>query len=169
MRGSTKLLQKSSIYLVPAIKVISDTEAPIWGIDANSYTLQNIGLLCDLGKRFREAYQDMSDTLLTKIMLGVFGNVPAFDINFRRACKAEKISATFNCKVLGQIGAFYQRNQSEIDECKIPTFVFDNGIPNGLIYTKAKVIDMAFFAEGEKLLEADAKLKADATQKMSNP
>jgi hypothetical protein len=91
----------------------------------------------------------MSDILLTKIMLGVFGSVPAFDGNFRRGCKAAGIAATFGRRALRQIGTFYQVNAATIDAYRVPTLDFVTGEPTQRRYTRAKVIDMAFFIEGE--------------------
>lgn len=40
--------------------------------------------LLELGSQIRAAFPDgATDTLVTKIMLGVFGSVPAFDTNFK--------------------------------------------------------------------------------------
>ena len=86
----------------------------------------------------------MSDILVTKVMLGVFGSVPAFDTNFRRGFGA----ATFGAKALRKIGAFYQENAELLDEYRVPTLDFVTGEPTGRLYTRAKVIDMAFFIEG---------------------
>jgi len=104
----------------------------------------------------------MSDTLLTKIMLGVFGSVPAFDINFRRACKPEGLIATFGPKALRKIGAFYQRNPTVIDAHRLPTLDFTSGAETHRRYTRAKIIDMAYFIEGEKLEQSSKIVGAEA-------
>jgi len=93
----------------------------------------------------------MSDTLLTKIMLGVFGCVPAFDINFRRACKPEGLVATFGSGALRRIESFYRNNRSLIEAQRLPTLDFTSGGETQRRYTRAKIIDMAFFIEGERL------------------
>jgi hypothetical protein len=89
-----------------------------------------------------------SDTLVTKIMLGVFGNVPAFDDNFTYGCKVAHICATFGRKSLKDIGGFYRTNAAVLDRYRVPTLDFLTGEQTGRAYTRAKVIDMALFVEG---------------------
>jgi len=92
----------------------------------------------------------MSDTLVTKLMLGVFGSVPAFDTNF---CREFGVTA-FGPKALRKIGAYYRANADVIDRYCVPTLDFSTSMPTQRRYTKAKVIDMAFFVEGERILSA---------------
>ena len=75
LRGSTDLLQESARSLIPVLAVVAHTEPSVWEIDADCYTDSNIDLLMALADTMREARPNMSDTLLTKIMLGIFGNV----------------------------------------------------------------------------------------------
>jgi len=86
----------------------------------------------------------MSDILVTKIMLGVFGSVPAFDTNFKRGCRV----ATFGAKALRRIGGFSQDYAEPINAYRVPTLDFIGGEHTQRNYTRAKVIDMAFFIEG---------------------
>ena len=86
----------------------------------------------------------MSDILVTKVMLGVFGNVPAFDTYF----KAGAGVSTFGAKALRKVGAFYADNAPVIDSYMVPTLDFITGEEADRTYTRAKVIDMAFFIEG---------------------
>ncbi len=143
-RGSADLLQKSARHLVPAIKLIARANATLWEIDAHCYTEPNIRQLLDTGRAFRHAYPGMSDILVTKLMLGVFGNVPAFDMNFKKGFQV----ATFGPKALRKIGAFYAENSTVIDRFRVPTLDFVSGELTSRKYTRAKVIDMAFFIEG---------------------
>ena len=144
LRGSAELLQKSAMHLIPVIEVIARTDASLWELDAHCYTETNIHRLLDVASHLRQANSGMSDILVTKIMLGVFGNVPAFDTNFKRGCQV----ATFGPKALRKIGAFYQDHSAIIDAFRVPTLDFVNGVPTQRKYTRAKVIDMAFFIEG---------------------
>ncbi|MEK7664769.1 MAG: hypothetical protein AAB361_01360, partial [Patescibacteria group bacterium] len=61
-----------------------------------------------------------SDTLITKIMLGVFANVPAFDKYFRKSFKIH----SFNKKSLLKIKNFYEKNKDVFNSFKIYTFDF---------------------------------------------
>jgi len=149
LRGSAELLQKSARHLIPVVEVVARTDLSLWELDAHCYTESNIERLCELASTIREAHGGMSDILLTKIVLGVFGSVPAFDTNFRRGCRVAGIVATFGVRALRQIGAFYQDNASVIDGYRVPTLDFVSGGCTQRSYTRAKVIDMAFFIEGE--------------------
>ena len=154
-RGSAELLQKSARYLVPVLEAIGSTNGLVlksgetpWDIDLDGYTETTIKLLVLTAAKIRDARPGMSDTLITKIMLGVFGNVPAFDDNFWYGCKAAVIYAKFGEKSLKQIGALYRQNMALIDQYKVPTLGFSTGQPTGRQYTRAKVVDMALFMEG---------------------
>lgn len=86
----------------------------------------------------------MSDILATKIMLGVFGNVPAFDTNFKKAFKV----SVFGLKALRKISTFYNENSAIVEHHRVPTLDFLTGEPTQRTYTRAKVIDTGFFIEG---------------------
>ena len=77
-------------------------------------------------------------------MLGVFGNVPAFDTNFRRGFRV----SVFGPKALKKIAAFYQDHADAIDAHRVSTLDFVSGQPTQRRYTRAKVIDMVFFIQG---------------------
>jgi len=88
-----------------------------------------------------------SDTLVTKVMLGVFGNVPAFDLYFRRALGVGK---KMSCRNLLRIREFYDLNSEVIDGYRIPTLDLATGGNTLRLYTKAKIIDMVGFVEGQR-------------------
>ncbi|MBI3465052.1 MAG: hypothetical protein HY000_18650 [Planctomycetes bacterium] len=143
LRGSAELLQKSARHLVPVIGVIASADVSLWEIDAHCYSETHIQRLLGAARIFRDS-AGMSDILVTKIMLGVFGNIPAFDTNFKKGFRV----TTFGLKALRKIGAFYQEHGKVIDAYRIPTLDFVTGEPTQRSYTRAKVIDMAFFIEG---------------------
>lgn len=143
-RGSADLLQRSARHLVPAIELIADADTALWKIDAHCYTESNIQRLLNMKRSLCQAYPGMSDILVTKIMLGVFGNIPAFDTNFKKGFQV----ATFGPKALRKIATFYEENSALIEKYRIPTLDFVSGEPTARNYTRAKVIDMAFFIEG---------------------
>lgn len=148
LRGSAELLQKSARHLIPIIEVVAGTDPSLWELDAHCYTDSNILRLGELADTIRRANPRMSATLLTKIMLGVFGSVPAFDQYFRTGCGVVGIVATFGPKALRQISDFYQKNAAVIDAYRVPTLDFVSGEDTLRRYTRAKVIDMALFIEG---------------------
>lgn len=144
LRGSADLLQKSARHLMHVIEVVARTNTSLWELDAHCYSESNIQRLVELASTIRRAHPRMSDILVTKIMLGVFGSVPAFDTNFKRGFGV----ATFGPKALRKIGAFYQDHAEVINAYRVSTLDFVSGEPTQRSYTRAKVIDMAFFIEG---------------------
>lgn len=149
LRGSSFLLSKSVKVYERVIHAISDADAEMWTIDAHIYTTPNIEKLL----HFKQALTDAlpyksgpSDTLTSKIMLGVFGNVPAFDTYFVKGFGV----STFGEKALRKISEFYTANRLIIDEHRCKTLDFGSGSWTERRYTRAKVIDMIFFIEGSK-------------------
>ena len=144
-RGSTVLLQRSVAYLKPVIAAIADSPTDAWDIDAHDYSREAGRKLLDTAARIRGAFLDgATDTLVTKIMLGVFGSVPAYDTNFRKGFG----TAVFGESSLMRVGRFYRENAEVIERYRIPTLDFDSGRDTERRYPRAKVIDMIFFIEG---------------------
>jgi len=148
LRGSSVLLQKSVKVYEPVISAIADAGMAIWDIDVNSYNTTNINTILDfeaiLQRTLPASKSVPSPTLVTKIMLGIFGNVPAFDTNFKNGFRA----FTFSHKSLSRIKDFYLENQEIIEKYRIYTTDFKTGKSTKRRYTRAKVIDMCFFIEG---------------------
>jgi hypothetical protein len=86
----------------------------------------------------------VTDTLTTKIILGVMGSIPAFDTYFKKAFNC----STFGPKSLNGIGAFYDEHAAAINSISLPTLDFVTGNDTDIVYTKSKLIDMAFFTLG---------------------
>ncbi len=147
MRGSSFLLEKSVKNYKNLIITISKMDPRLWEIDVDKYEEKNIKLLLNCKQQIIEILGEEnkpSDTLVTKIMLGVFANIPAFDQYFRKSLKVHKVSK----KSLLKIKEFYEQNKSAFDSFKIHTFDFLSSQETDVIYTKAKLIDMCGFMEG---------------------
>ena len=150
-RGAALRLQRSLAYLVPAVDVIATSPNEIWTTDANDYSYEASSLILDVGQRLRASFPEgASDTLVTKVMLGVFGCVPAFDRFFRTGLRV----SGFSRSALGRIAQFYQDNAEVIERYRVPTLDFATGSDTGRRYTRAKVIDMIFFVEGARNVAA---------------
>jgi hypothetical protein len=151
LRGSSFLLQKSAKHYEQLISVIAEMPRVCWQIDLNSYSDEVIPLLLEIHKHIfsclGEDDEYASTTLVTKIMLGVFGNVPALDDNF---CKGFGFSKNLSKSLLERIADYYQTNKEEFDRFKIKTIDFGTGMETDRYYTKAKLIDMVGFIEGLK-------------------
>jgi hypothetical protein len=146
LRGSTYLLQRSARHLVPVIKVIADAPDEAWEIDADAYSRPGVmDLMEGLERDLRIALRrPSSDTLITKILLGVFGCVPAFDTNFKKGSGL----SIYGRSALLRLEEFYVRNASVIESHRIFTLDFLTGEETDRRYPRAKVIDMVFFVEG---------------------
>jgi hypothetical protein len=148
LRGSSSLLQRSVLQFAPLIEVIVEAEPAVWSIDAHRYTRDEWSLLNDIRGRVRTALapHQASDILVTKILLGVFGCVPAFDTYFRRGMGV----TSFGPKALSVIEDFYRRNEETVERHRRRTLTFPTGEESSHRYTRAKVIDMVFFVEGAR-------------------
>ncbi|GGO38387.1 hypothetical protein [Deinococcus humi] len=146
-RGSTELLQRSVRHLSPVIAFIANTPKSIWDIDVDHYTPTAIDELLNLNETLKEALKgNATDTLLTKIMLGVFGNVPAFDTQF----KAGFGTSSLGKKALEAVGAFAREHHEFLSSQRIHTHDFLTGAHTNRPYPKAKLLDMIFFIEGSR-------------------
>lgn len=146
-RGSSTLLLKSLKHYEPVVKVIADATQQSWDLDAHCYSTEAWLEIQRLDRQIRSAFHHpngVSDILTTKVMLGVFGNIPAFDNFFKAGFRA----ATFGPKSFRRIGHFYHENADAIERHRVPTLDFDTGRPTHRLYTRAKIIDMIFSIEG---------------------
>lgn len=147
MRGSSFLLEKSVKNYKNLIVAISKMNPKLWEIDVDKYDEENIELLLNCKQQIIEILgkeNKPSDTLVTKIMLGIFANIPAYDQYFRKSLKLHSV----NKKSLLKIKKFYEENKETFDSYKIPTFDFLTSKETDIIYTKAKLIDMCGFMDG---------------------
>ena len=148
MRGSSFLLEKSVRNYKNLVTAISEMNPRLWEIDVETYSEESISLLLNCKQQIISALgkeNKLSDTLITKIMLGVFANVPAFDQYFRKSFGVH----SFNKKSLLKIKNFYEENKEVFNLFKIHTFDFLTGKETNIIYTKAKLIDMSGFMDGQ--------------------
>lgn len=156
-RGSSFILEKSSKNFVPLIEYISEQPKEFWSIDTNTYSAENIDILIEQYNKIKESLVPTGKshlTLVTKIMLGVFGSTPAFDRFFIDSLgtifKGECGFTRFNKKSLTCLSKFYLSNESVIDgiATSSKTISFETGSLTNLSYTRAKVIDMYGFTKG---------------------
>ena len=178
LRGSSKLLQECSMKsLSEVINYIDRLPEKIWNIDVPDYAYDEvqdkiINIYTDLKKRiadikFEEDNTSVSPTktLVTKIMLGTLGSIPAFDNNFVKAFKKEFSNAyqcpkcsrresakcafsDLNRTSLSCIYCFYFDNKKVLDNIHYPVIGFNGKRLMNLTYKKAKLIDMYGFSIG---------------------
>lgn len=161
-RGKSFLLQKSAKHFEGLIIEISKLDKKYWAIDADNYDDKSVRSLLKVRdvifSKLGGVGEKATITLVTKIMLGVFGSVPAFDENF---CKAFRITKNLNEKALKTIATYYQNNTVEFGKFykSIRTLDFSTGKETSRLYTKAKLVDMVGFVEGDKITRANRQHK----------
>lgn len=155
-RGSTFLLQKDYKVHIPIAKIIQEKKYdPLVGISAKDLCKErNLTLLEDIGKRIYACYAEdtpasdrkinaASDTLITKILLGTLGCVPAYDRFYKESVKKHHISSgNYNKKSVCRVAKFYcdhedsfEKLRLELPECRIE-------------YPPMKLMDMCFWQDG---------------------
>jgi hypothetical protein len=159
LRGSTALHTKSYRFFEPVIETIAEEPPSLWSIDADVYTEKNISSLIELRDRLATALTTRAaldgavraptNALVTKVMLGVFGSVPAFDTYFVRGFRTVATRrVSFSHRSLEAVGNFYEHNSAAIDAQRIPTLDAASGQFTRRCYTRAKIIDMVFLIAG---------------------
>ncbi|MFW3341609.1 hypothetical protein [Aliarcobacter butzleri] len=154
LRGSSFLLQKSVKYYENLIKYIIELKKEdnsIFDIDVDKYDDTNIEKILKVYEGINFVLNNKAScTLRTKIMLGVFGCIPAFDTYFKATfkkicdnkCKFNKVDKN----ALEIIKNFYIKHKKEIDSLSSNTYTksFDNKAIQHY-YSKSKIIDMYGF------------------------
>ncbi len=157
-RGSSFLLQKDYKIHIPVVKeLLKEEYDPLAGIDCvelkreeNQRLLENINAFLDeYYSNIRDEVKNikvrnqLSSTLITKILMGTLGCVPAYDRYFISGIKKQKVaSGNYNMKSIGQLVDFYESNIVELENIRKDMKV------NGMAYPQMKILDMAFWQIG---------------------
>ena len=158
MLRNSFLLQKSVKHFESTIRYIATLDKFVWEIDVDNYNEKNIETIIGIYKDIKKhlILNGNSDlTLITKILLGVFGFIPAFDNyfgnSFRAISNGQCGFRKVNVKSLTFIKTFYESNKSTIDRLSMETFTTDfiTGLKTTINYPKAKIIDMYGFTAGQ--------------------
>jgi hypothetical protein len=159
LRGSSFLLNKSVKHFEPTIKYLATLDKSIWKIDINKYNEKNIETILQIYSELKKNINIENTahrTLVTKVMLGVFGFIPAYDQffikTFSKIFKGECSFASVSKKSLYCLKRFYDENNKAIDKIASKTFTinFKTGERTRINYPKAKIIDMYGFVVGQK-------------------
>ena len=157
-RDSSFLLQKDYRVHIPIIQILLEEKYnPLWGININQYKIkENQDLLFDLVKRIKETYNkirvsvkeiipknDLSDTLVTKVLMGTLGCVPAYDRYFVSGVRNEKVaSGIFNLKSILELVDFYNKYYNEFEKARSQMTL------GRIKYPQMKIIDSCFWQIG---------------------
>ena len=172
LRGSSVLFKENSpASLRNVVDCIAKTPKEVWDIDVEQYGNEKCRKqIIELYDSIKRALTDGSShfdckgnpitplknpsrTLVTKIMMGVFGIVPAFDTFFSDVFDSLYPgkgfrSGKFSPDCLDAIYDFYLQNKQQLDSIKIAVIDFDGEPIEGMYYKKAKLIDMYGFTRG---------------------
>lgn len=157
-RGSSFLLQKDYRIHIPIIKEVLNHKYDIlFGIECSQYKNKNvINLLFELADyisnyydeirkevKEEEVLQDVSETLVTKVLMGVLGCCPAYDRYFKDGLSREHIGIKkFNAKSILELVDLYEANFDKLEETRAKMNV------EGLPYPQMKMLDMGFWKIG---------------------
>ena len=155
MLRNSFLLQKDYKVHIPIVKIIQEQKYnPLHGISAVELCKEHsLDLLNDITERIRDCYarekpsiegitNNATDTLVTKILLGTLGCVPAFDRYYINSVKKNHISkGLFSRNSVRSVAKFYTDNletfenlRHELSEC-------------GVEYPPMKLMDMCFWQD----------------------
>ena len=157
-RGSSFLLQKDYKIHIPAIEEILDKKYDfLSGIECTEYrNEEKMNTLMTLVKEIKKYYDkvrktvietevrnELSNTLITKILMGTLGCVPAYDRYFIDGVRKEKVTTgNFNERSLLKLVDFYENNHDELEVCRKKLKV------EGLPYPQMKLLDMGLWQIG---------------------
>ena len=162
-RGSSFLLQRDYKVHKPVIKILlEDKYNSLWGIEINQYkNIENQEKLKDLVSRIKEVYNEirlsvkesipkneLSDTLVTKVLMGTLGCVPAYDRYFISGVRNEKAaSGNFNIRSILELVEFYNKYYDDFEQARKQMMVC------GMEYPQMKILDSCFWQVGFDLDE----------------
>ena len=157
-RGSSFLLQKDYKVHIPIIRIILNKDYDdLFGIECSKFKdPENIKKLMNLVNEIKQYYDvirksvienvvknELSNTLVTKILMGTLGCVPAYDRYFIDGVRKEKVTTgVFNEKSLIKLVDFYEQNKESLE-------LYRNKLEvEGLPYPQMKLLDMGLWQIG---------------------
>ena len=152
-RGSTHLLQRDYQFHIPIVKIIKEFQE--LRCERNEeFKEQDIPRILELKDKISKGYKEFtpSDTLITKIILGTLGCVPALDRYFILGAKSQEFSGyTLNEKLMERLSKFIKAHKKEIGVVQI------NFKKRKIYYPYMKIVDMYFWQLGYDIEESKNK------------
>ena len=104
--------------------------------------------VCKGGEKPASKNKYPTDTLVSKILLGTLGCVPAYDRYFRSAVVEHRVATSiFSRNSVFSLCKFYEENEIELEEVRAGMKLECSGIE----YPQMKLLDMAFWEIGRDL------------------
>ena len=154
-RGSSFLLQKDYKVHIPVVNIIQEHKYDVlYGISAQELCKrENLRLINDISCRIRACYAEeqpsykrdtniATDTLVTKILLGTLGCVPAYDRYYVQSVRQNGISSgLYNSESVRKVAEFYCQNIEVFEELRHKLSKC------GTNYPPMNLIDMCFWQD----------------------
>ena len=157
-RGSSFLLQKDYRVHIPVVKkLLSERYDALAGIECVEFRKEtNQELLKEINEFLNKYYdrirhevkeqkikKQLSYTLITKILMGTLGCVPAYDRYFKAGIKNQKTTTgNYNLRSIMLLVDFYERNAEQLESARSKMTV------EGMPYPQMKLLDMGFWQIG---------------------
>lgn len=160
-RGSSFLLQQDNKIHRKVVEMILNSDKRLQGAGCKELINSELNLaLWDLSEKITEYYSDvrksvsdllykeevesdLSTILITKVLLGTLGCVPAYDQYFAKGVAYEQVTTkTYNKTSLNNLIEFYKNNFDQLESYRV---TLQKG---NLEYTQMKLLDMAFWQIG---------------------
>lgn len=147
-RASSDLHKRSAAALAPAVDLIAHSPDALWQVDVEHYGDRRvIGSIMTFKKQLQNAVPGgQSDVLTSKIMLGVFGCVPAFDRYFKNGSDL----TSFSDKSLQRIYEHHDQGADVVRDLRVNSLDFF-GNETRFRYSQAKIIDIYFHERGKEI------------------
>ena len=160
-RGSSFLLQKNFKIHIPVVKeILKPIYNDLAGVSCSEFKRVDIQNKLLAINDFLDSYygeirrsikgeflkSKVSNTLITKILLGTLGCIPAYDRYFISGIKSQKVATgIYNIKSILQLATFYESNFDRLEAIRY------NMLVNNLLYPPMKLLDMGFWKIGYDL------------------
>lgn len=157
-RGSSFLLQKDYSIHMPVVKELLEKKYdPLSGIKCVDYrNVDNQHLLSDINRFLKKYYDqvrisvkgdtvknEVSDVLVSKVLMGTLACVPAYDRYFIIGVKNQKATTgQYNLRSIMGLVDYYDNNSDALEAAR-KQMAFD-----GITYPQMKLLDMAFWQVG---------------------
>ena len=170
LRGSSGLLKQDYRVHIPVVRAILEEQYnELSGISCLDLKQEStLAKLEWLRRRMQDHYHGhgvtLTDTLFTKILLGTFGCVPAYDDYLRKAVKQCEIInrqvVLYNCQTITTLADYYIAHEAAFEAARS---AFRLHGPEAMSYPQMKVLDMGLWEIGFELDSAEkAKKKSHA-------
>ena len=168
-RGSSFLLQKDYKIHFPVVKELLKPQYDcLAGIECTALRKKDVQKRLSELESFMDRYygkcrksvkdadvnKNISSTLITKILMGTLGCVPAYDRYFIDGIKSQKVSSgNYNLNSILRLVDFYESNADKFESARNRFKVY------GLPYPQMKLLDMGFWQIGS---ERDANKRSNS-------